>query len=153
MESCSVAATQNLPPGQIWLAFDTCDVAGSVAVGRWNGLRFEILMSHAELEGQNSSSTLISTVSDPAVRPRVCNGRRHGCRAQPRSFTGIRIGTGTVRGLAEGSRVPVVTVTRLEVIATKAGAEAALKMPTEQEVFLRLRSADSDARELSGRSR
>jgi tRNA threonylcarbamoyladenosine biosynthesis protein TsaB len=56
----------------------------------------------------------------------------------PGSFTGVRVGLSAVKGLAEVSRIPVVAVSRLEVLAAKAGVEAAALDAHRAEVFLRI---------------
>jgi len=39
----------------------------------------------------------------------------------PGSFTGVRVGLSAVKGLAEGTGIPVVAVSRLEVLSRKTG--------------------------------
>ncbi len=56
----------------------------------------------------------------------------------PGSFTGVRVGLSAVKGLAEAAGIPVVAVSRLEMLAWKAGTEAAALDAHRHEVFLRL---------------
>jgi tRNA threonylcarbamoyladenosine biosynthesis protein TsaB len=62
------------------------------------------------LDGQGADAAEIATIV-------VTNG--------PGSFTGIRIGLATAKGLAELHRTPIIAVSRLAVLAHKAGKRAA----------------------------
>jgi tRNA threonylcarbamoyladenosine biosynthesis protein TsaB len=66
----------------------------------------------------------------------------------PGSFTGVRVGLSAVKGFAEVAQIPVVAVSRLEVLAWKAGVGSAALDAHRHEVFLRLRRDGSAAREL-----
>jgi tRNA threonylcarbamoyladenosine biosynthesis protein TsaB len=55
----------------------------------------------------------------------------------PGSFTGVRVGLSAAKGLAEGAGIPVVAVSRLAVLAEKAGAASAALDAHRHEVFLR----------------
>ena len=56
----------------------------------------------------------------------------------PGSFTGVRVGLSAVKGLAEPGQIPVVAVSRLAVLAAKAGVASAALDAHRHEVFLRL---------------
>jgi tRNA threonylcarbamoyladenosine biosynthesis protein TsaB len=66
----------------------------------------------------------------------------------PGSFTGVRVGLAAVKGLAEASRIPVFAVSRLEVLATKAGCQTAVLDAHRHEVYLRLAPLGEPAGEL-----
>jgi tRNA threonylcarbamoyladenosine biosynthesis protein TsaB len=66
----------------------------------------------------------------------------------PGSFTGVRVGLSAVKGLAEGAGIPVVAVSRLEVLAGKAGVPSSALDAHRSEVFLRVGEPDLDPREL-----
>jgi tRNA threonylcarbamoyladenosine biosynthesis protein TsaB len=66
----------------------------------------------------------------------------------PGSFTGVRVGLAAVKGLAESAQIPVVAVSRLEVLAAKSGVQSAALDAHRHEVFLRLGSLDGHEREL-----
>ena len=55
----------------------------------------------------------------------------------PGSFTGVRVGLSAVKGLAEPGQIPVMAVSRLAVLAAKAGVGSAALDAHRHEVFLR----------------
>jgi len=120
-----------------------------VALGRIFGPSVEIL-GEIELEGRSYSATLVAAVGELLARA--------GARVQdlgaivavngPGSFTGVRVGLSAVKGLAEAARIPVVAVSRLEVLAWKAGVESAALDAHRHELFLRLGGAGGAAREM-----
>lgn len=131
------------------LGIDTCGPAGSVALGRSNGQSVELL-GQIDLEGRSYSSTLVAAVGEVLTKAGatlrevgaivVVNG--------PGSFTGVRVGLSAVKGLAEPTRIPVVAVSRLEVLAAKSGVVSAAIDAHRQEVYLRLGKTGEQAREL-----
>ena len=131
------------------LAIDTCGPRGSVALGRLTG-ESVLILREIELEGRNYSSTLVAAVADllrhagerlTALRSIVAvNG--------PGSFTGVRVALSAVKGLAEAAQVPVVAVSRLEVLAWKAGVLSSALDAHRCEVFLRVAAKGVAAREL-----
>jgi tRNA threonylcarbamoyladenosine biosynthesis protein TsaB len=66
----------------------------------------------------------------------------------PGSFTGVRVGLAAVKGLAEAARLPVVAVSRLEVLAAKANCQMAVLDAHRHEVYLRLALPGELAKEL-----
>jgi tRNA threonylcarbamoyladenosine biosynthesis protein TsaB len=134
---------------KLLLGIDTCGPTGSVALGRWSGSAIDVL-GQIELEGRSYSSTLVTAVAEllgiAGVQPSlldaivVVNG--------PGSFTGVRVGLAAVKGLAEPAKIPVVAVSRLEVLAVKAGVLSAALDAHRHEVFLRLEAVGQQAREL-----
>ena len=121
------------------LAIDTCGPSGSVALGRIPGRDLEIL-GQTELAGRTYSATLISAIAgllhsagfelsnlDGIV---VVNG--------PGSFTGARVGVSAAKGLAQGAEIPVVAISRLEILSRKSGVPSAALDAHRGEVFLRL---------------
>src|SRR5450631_4042923 len=111
-----------MQPGGLLLAIDTCGPTGSVALGRLAGRDLEIL-GQTELEGRSYSSTLVAAVSGLLTGAGVGLRDLRGIVVVngPGSFTGVRVGLSAVKGLAEGAQVPVVAVSRLEVLSRKAG--------------------------------
>ncbi len=109
------------------LGIDTCGTTGSVALIRaelpGSAERFEVLAA-AELPGKTYSALLVLTVRGLLARSGtsledlaaivVVNG--------PGSFTGVRVGVSAAKGLAEATGLPVIAVSRLAVLASKAGS-------------------------------
>ena len=125
--------------GQFILAIDTCGPSGSVALGRLPGRDLEIL-GQIELAGRTYSTTLVAAVGELL--------RSAGTELQelggivvvngPGSFTGVRVGLSAVKGLAEGTEIPVVALSRLEVLSRISGVPSSALDAHRGEVFLRL---------------
>jgi tRNA threonylcarbamoyladenosine biosynthesis protein TsaB len=131
------------------LGIDTCGPSGSVALGRSSGQSVEIL-AQIDLEGRSYSSTLVAAIGDLLDRGGVTL-REVGAIVVvngPGSFTGVRVGLSAVKGIAEATQIPVIAVSRLEVLAAKAGVASAAIDAHRHEVFLRLGLPGGQAREL-----
>ncbi|MGA3045029.1 MAG: tRNA (adenosine(37)-N6)-threonylcarbamoyltransferase complex dimerization subunit type 1 TsaB [Terracidiphilus sp.] len=135
--------------GMLLLAIDTCGPLGSVALGRLAGRDLEIL-GQTELEGRSYSATLVAAVGDLFAVAGVALSDVGGIVAVngPGSFTGVRVGLSAVKGLAEGAQIPVVAISRLEVLSRKSGVPSAALDARRGEVFLRLELAGMPPREL-----
>jgi tRNA threonylcarbamoyladenosine biosynthesis protein TsaB len=131
------------------LGIDTCGPAGSVALGRLDGHKMEIL-GQIELEGRTYSATLVAAIGK--LLKRLGTGLKDvGCMVVvngPGSFTGVRVGLSAVKGLAEGTGIPVVAVSRLEVLRLKAGVLSAALDAHRHEVFLRVETAGPTVTEM-----
>lgn len=136
------------------LAIDTCGPSGSVALGRIPGRDLEVL-GQTELAGRTYSATLISAVADLLHSAGlelhnidgiiVVNG--------PGSFTGVRVGVSAAKGLAQGAGIPVVAISRLEVLSRKSGVPSAALDAHRDEVYLRLeRTGAAPVEVLAGRN-
>jgi tRNA threonylcarbamoyladenosine biosynthesis protein TsaB len=120
-----------------------------VALGRLAAGEVEIL-GQIELEGRSYSATLVAAVSDLLERTGV-ELRDLGAIVAvngPGSFTGVRVGLSAVKGLAEAARIPVVAVSRLEVLAAKTGVLSSALDAHRHEVFLREGWPDEEPKEL-----
>ena len=138
------------PPreGALILAVDTCGPSGSVALGRIEQGAAR-LIGQIELEGRSYSATLIAAIGKLLENAKtelralaaivVVNG--------PGSFTGVRVGLSAAKGLAESAGLPLVALSRLEVLAVKVGVVSAALDAHRHEVFLRV-AEGTDAREL-----
>jgi tRNA threonylcarbamoyladenosine biosynthesis protein TsaB len=112
----------------IVLAIDTCGPMGSIALGRLKDGMISVL-AQSELAGKTYSAQLV-----PALRVLLAEQNMDIAALQaivvvngPGSFTGIRIGVSSAKGLAEALGIPVLAISRLAVLAWKAGtAYAAL---------------------------
>ena len=108
------------------LSIDTCGFHGTVALARLSGDDLEIL-DQTELPGKTYSARLV-----PAIRDRLAAHNTVPAdlaaivvTSGPGSFTGIRIGLSTAKGLAEVHRTPILAVSRLAVLAHVAQTRAA----------------------------
>jgi tRNA threonylcarbamoyladenosine biosynthesis protein TsaB len=133
----------------IILAIDTCGPSGSVALGRASGDAVEIL-GQTELAGRSYSATLVSSVAGLLDRAGTKIGLLDAIIIVngPGSFTGVRVGLSATKGLAEGARIPVLAVSRLEVLAAAAGANSAALDAHRHEIFLRLAEPSRKPHEL-----
>ena len=109
------------------LGVDTCGPSGSIALAR---LTHEGLMAigEAQLAGGEYAASLVLAVADLLDGVGAAVGDLAGIMAVagPGSFTGIRIGLAAVKAIAEAVSVPVVTVSRLALLADAAGASCAV---------------------------
>ena len=122
------------------LLIDTCGSTGSVVVAE-----DEEVLATELLPGRSASEQLI-----PAVRL-LLDGRGwrlsdlaaivvvHG----PGSFTGVRIGVSAAKGLSEATDVPLIAVSRLEVLQAMAGGGAVALDAGRGEFYLRVGGVES----------
>jgi tRNA threonylcarbamoyladenosine biosynthesis protein TsaB len=124
-------------PDGLWLAVDTCGPMGSVALARRTDGQLTVF-GQSEVEGRAISEKLMTSVAGLLADAGV--ERVDGIVAVrgPGSFTGVRVGLAAVKGLAEAWAVPVVVISRLEVMAATAGTAAAALDAHRQEVYLRV---------------
>jgi tRNA threonylcarbamoyladenosine biosynthesis protein TsaB len=128
---------------KLLLGIDTCGPMGSVALGRvtgsGDGAGVEIL-GQTELEGRSYSTTLVAAIADllAAGGFKVQDLGAMAVVSGPGSFTGVRIALAAVKGLAEPAQIPVAVLSRLEVLARKAGAPWSALDAHRGEVFLRM---------------
>lgn len=135
------------------LGVDTCGPSGTVALAHVAASGEIELLGQKELAGRSYSATLISSVDEllrygnaplsEVAAIVVVNG--------PGSFTGVRVGVSAVKGLAEGRLAGVVQVSRLEVLAAKAGVACSAIDAHRHEVFLRIAVAEGSKELLAGR--
>jgi len=131
------------------LGIDTCGPSGSVALARVSGAGVELL-GQIELAGRSYSATLVTAVGEILSRAGVKLEEIAAITAVsgPGSFTGVRVGLSAVKGLAEPSGIPVAVVSRLAVLAYKAGLDSAALDAHRNEVFLRVSGAGARVREV-----
>jgi tRNA threonylcarbamoyladenosine biosynthesis protein TsaB len=108
----------------ILLSIDTCGNNGSVALGGLNAGKdaFEFLVQ-TEFTGRTHSAQLIPALSELLA---LRHANVHDLQAivvarGPGSFTGIRVGLSTAKGLAEAARIPVIAVSQLALLAFSSG--------------------------------
>jgi tRNA threonylcarbamoyladenosine biosynthesis protein TsaB len=137
-ESQSVAESLDRT-GLLVLGVDTCGPTGSVALARVE-CGTALILGKRELAGRSYSATLVSAVGELLSASHVKLGDLGAIVVVngPGSFTGVRVGLSAVKGLAEPGQIPVVAVSRLAVLAAKAGVASAALDAHRHEVFLRL---------------
>ena len=111
----------------IILAIDSTAVSGSVAICDSEKLLCEFTLNI----GNTHSETLLPMVEDALS---VCGMTAadvdlFACDEGPGSFTGVRIGVATVKGLAFGSKKPCVGVSTLEALAYSLSAFEGIACP------------------------
>jgi len=118
------------------LLIDTCGPVGSIALARVAGNSQKIL-SQENLPGKTCSADLITkiavlfagqelSISDMSAIA-IVNG--------PGSFTGIRIGVAGAKAFAEAASKPLLAISRLRVLAHKAGTTAAALDAHRNEIY------------------
>jgi tRNA threonylcarbamoyladenosine biosynthesis protein TsaB len=100
------------------LAIDSCGSTGGVALGGISVVGAVNPWSR-ELAGRTYSEQLLTTVAEMLSEAHVqlCNLSGVVVVRGPGSFTGIRIGVSAAKGLAEGLAIPVIALSRLELLA------------------------------------
>jgi len=107
----------------ILLGVDTCGTVGSVALGRLSNGTIAVL-GERQIAGGELSVALVQEIAGLLAEAGMAVGDLAGIAAVagPGSFTGIRIGLAAVKGLAEAANLPVVTLSRLALLANAADA-------------------------------
>jgi tRNA threonylcarbamoyladenosine biosynthesis protein TsaB len=105
------------------LGVDTCGPVGSIALVRWHEGAMALL-GEKEIAGGELSVALVQGIADLLSVAGIALQNLAGITAVagPGSFTGIRIGLAAVKGLAEAANLPVVTLSRLALLAEMAQA-------------------------------
>lgn len=133
-----------MPDFPLLLSIDTCGPSGSVALGRIPGRDLEVL-GQTELAGRTYSATLVSAIAELLHSAGRKLGDVDGIVVVngPGSFTGVRVGVSAAKGLAQGAGIPVVALSRLEVLARKSGVPSAAIDAHRGEVYLRIERTGS----------
>jgi tRNA threonylcarbamoyladenosine biosynthesis protein TsaB len=107
------------------LSIDTCGQSGTVALVNLeneleNGATTVTCLQQAELGGRAAAAQLMPAI-DRMLRESTLD--LHAMRSilvvnGPGSFTGIRVGLSTAKGLAHATGVPIVSISRLAVLAS-----------------------------------
>jgi tRNA threonylcarbamoyladenosine biosynthesis protein TsaB len=104
------------------LAFDSCFGAVSVAL-RWQSARGEILIREAYEERETGHAERLLPMIEEVMAgagQSFATIDRIAVTLGPGSFTGLRIGIATARALALATKIPVVGMTSLAVMAARA---------------------------------
>jgi len=136
-----------MPCRKLLLGIDTCGPMGSVALGEVSHGELRIVRQK-ELAGRSYSATLVASVGELLAQAEIELSLVDGIVVVngPGSFTGVRVGVSAAKGLAEGRNegggIAVLAVSRLEVLAAKAGVASAALDAHRGEVFLRVDAAE-----------
>src|SRR3954471_23082815 len=106
------------------LSIDTSGKNGSVALGRGNAEKFQLIATNP-VEGGTFSAQLIPQISRLLSENNLKKSDIDAFAAAtgPGSFTGLRIGLTAVKGLAEILQKPIAAVSVLEACVLKAAIE------------------------------
>jgi len=131
------------------LAVDTCGAVGSVALGRIFDGQAELLEERL-VAGGELSVLLMQAIADLLAAARAKVGDLAGliAVAGPGSFTGIRIGLAVVKGLAEAATLPVVTLSRLALLAELAKTPTAVLDAHRGQMYCGMYAAGEAASEM-----
>lgn len=128
------------------LGIDTCGPEGSVALADVNEQGVTVLQAR-RLAGRTYSEDLMPAIREMLEAAGVAVGDLGAIVVVrgPGSFTGVRVGLSTAKGLAQAAGLPVIGVSRLQVLAQKAGSRAAVLDAGRGEMYFGL--ADDEAGE------
>lgn len=143
METSGTSGALNSQP--LILSVETATLAGSVSLSRGE----EVLVALAGDSGVSHSNTLLHDIDRLLSEARVDLSEidLFAVATGPGSFTGLRIGIATVKGLAATLDRPIVGIPTLEAVAHAAGPSArsvALLPAGRGEVFAQLFSVSGD---------
>lgn len=109
------------------LAVDTSGRQGGVTLARGAGDQVEIIES-TSIQGGTFSAELIPQISDLLRRHQLTPQHLQGLVAVigPGSFTGLRVGLTAVKGLAEVLKIPIASVTSLDLLLSASSDDKAV---------------------------
>ena len=104
------------------MAVDTATRACSVALADRDGTIAELNYFHGQTHSKHLAA-LVAALLDMASM-QIDDVDAFAVDAGPGTFTGLRIGLATIKGLADATRKPVVGVSSLDALADQAGFSA-----------------------------
>ncbi len=122
----------------VLLAIDACGLRGSVALARMVDGEF-VVMGERELPERNEAATILGAIEELLIEAGM-PAREIGAVLVvdgPGSFTGVRVGVSTALGLSEGLALPIARVSRLAVLASLGGCDAAVLDAHRGEAYLK----------------
>lgn len=105
------------------LAIDTCAAAGTVALlNLENSATTVTCIEQMALGGRAAAAELVPTADAMLRKAALEIGALRSILvvSGPGSFTGVRVGLSTAKGLAHAARIPIVSISRLAVLASLA---------------------------------
>lgn len=125
------------------LGINTCGPTGSIALARCSDDAIS-LVAQTELAGKTYAAQFV-----PKIHGLL---KEHGSRLEdlktivvvngPGSFTGVRIGLSSAKALAQALSLPLLAVSRLALLAKKAGTDAAALDAGRGEFYFRAQSRE-----------
>lgn len=114
------------------LGIDTSGKSGGVTLAEGDEHTFRALESSA-IAGGTFSAQLVPTVAALLSKRqlRIADLGGFAVTSGPGSFTGLRVGLGAVKGLAEASGKPVVIISLLEALASLSESEGTVATATD----------------------
>ncbi len=106
--------------GEYLLAVETSTTTSSVAIVSSEGVRVEITLGLTPSHSDSILGAIDHALAQVSLRVSDLAGL--AVSVGPGSFTGLRIGLATVKGLAEAHPLPIVAVSSLEALAMNAPA-------------------------------
>lgn len=106
------------------LAFDTTMAACSAAVVRFENGEAQVMSAHHETRTRGHAEVLVPMIGEVMAQASVSFGDldRIAVTVGPGTFTGVRVGVATARGMAVASGLPVVGITTFEAVAAGVAA-------------------------------
>lgn len=106
------------------LSIETCSSTGSVALGRLGPAEETVeILEKAEFAGRTHSANLIPKIRQLLAAQKVTLSDLQAIVVVrgPGSFTGIRVGLSTAKGLAAAANIPIIAISRLALLASVSG--------------------------------
>jgi tRNA threonylcarbamoyladenosine biosynthesis protein TsaB len=131
------------------LAVDTCGAIGSIALGTLVGDELTRL-GEATIAGGEFAALLVPAIAELLAEAGVAVGDLAGLVvvAGPGSFTGIRVGMAVVKAMAEAVELPVVTVSRLALLAALGEASTSVLDAHRGQLYCGMYGEGPEAREM-----
>ena len=130
------------------VGIDTCGAVGSMALARVEEGRLRALGEQTLTSGEFAGSILVAL--ERLLTAAGCTAQQidgvvvvHG----PGSYTGIRVGVATAKGLADGRGIPLLAVSRLRVMEQVSGVGCVALDAWRGQMFVGLRADDGRWRE------
>ena len=125
------------------LGIDTCGAAGSVALARVQDGRMMVL-GEASVASRECAAGLVPAIAELLRQADCTMGMVDGVVVVhgPGSFTGIRVGVATAKGLVEARALPLLAISRLAILAAVGETDCAALDAWRGQIFVGLRTAD-----------
>ena len=125
------------------LAIDTCGAAGSAALARVQDGRM-IVLSEASLASRECAAGLVPAIAGLLRQANCTVGTLDGVVVVhgPGSFTGIRVGVATAKGLAAARALPLLAISRLSILADAGSTDCATLDAWRGQIFVGQRVAE-----------